>query len=819
MINDMPYLKCELLEDRGADASDVKTSSIDAAKECDIYIGIFGKEYSEITIEECRTALDNNKRFLNYVQQTKNRNAQLEEFIEKELKRRAKFHRFNKCSVLEEQIKKDLERQMAKILRAGLSALSQTKREAEVIQNDVRKQVRETAPEESRKDLINLAQTDYSRGNYLSSLITAFTFLETTLRNRLSRISGKELRAVPLHKLIANAADLKLLDQDTMIQLRIVQDIRNIAIHGGFIPSKEDVKRILSVAEHIDGLMQSVTLQTNKLFFASGDEVIVTGWVPAVIEGVPVVIQVFNSVNELYMIGQVLPNVDGKFDFSFKIKGKLAVSGTYTVKVNYAGKLMQTTFGFGKPMQAIKRLIKVRFDGKTYDVKTELSNGTIKSIEVDPDYTSIVFFVVTGETQDGILKVVLPRNLIDAKMGEKDDVFIILIDGEESDYEETRIDSMNRTLSIPIPAGAQEIEIIGTQLGTLEILPEVVFDKDSYTPFDKMIISIIAPSFNKDPNSRDKISVQISSSRDSIAVEFLETGSNTGIFEKEIRLTPNKPKFRGDLEVKRDDQVQILLRVGRRTIATKSASMNYHVGQVMFDKDGYAPKERAVVRVIDPDENRNPDEEDIISVDVSSTTDRKGLKLELRETGARTGIFEGILSFTTDQESSGTTLRVSDGDTITAKYIDKTLPPPAKFDVNTFETSDVEELFASALIGTIIPPMERAVMSDPVLVDRSGTPVKRVSVGQSIIVQTEINNIQNKKQPFAYVMQIKDRFGVITELSRTVGELTEKGSLVVAQSWTPTTVGKFIIELFLWESIEVPIALSPPREAAVTVEK
>ena len=63
----MSYLSYQLLENRGADTDDTRTRSIKAAKECDFYIGIFGKQYSLITQEECKTALDNNKRCLIYV--------------------------------------------------------------------------------------------------------------------------------------------------------------------------------------------------------------------------------------------------------------------------------------------------------------------------------------------------------------------------------------------------------------------------------------------------------------------------------------------------------------------------------------------------------------------------------------------------------------------------------------------------------------------------------------------------------------------------------------------------------------------------------
>ena len=53
------------------------------------------------------------------------------------------------------------------------------------------------------------------------------------------------------------------------------------------------------------------------------------------------------------------------------------------------------------------------------------------------------------------------RELIDSKDDINDDVFIVLVDGNEVNFEETTT-TTDRTLKIPFPDGAEEIEIIGT---------------------------------------------------------------------------------------------------------------------------------------------------------------------------------------------------------------------------------------------------------------------------------------------------------------------------------------------------------------------
>lgn len=205
----------------------------------------------------------------------------------------------------------------------------------------------------------------------------------------------------------------------------------------------------------------TLTVKVNKSSFVTGESIMVTGTVPAVIEGVPVAIQVFNPRNTMYTIGQPTPNADGTFEFEFKVGGKLGIDGVYTVKATYSGQSVQTTFDFAGEGEIIPGTIRVEFEGNVFNVKASLSNGSIQSIEVDPDFTSLLISVSTTD-EDGELTITLPRDLIDAKVNGDDDSFIVLVDGEEADFEETDTTSTERTLSIPVPGGAEEIEIIGT---------------------------------------------------------------------------------------------------------------------------------------------------------------------------------------------------------------------------------------------------------------------------------------------------------------------------------------------------------------------
>ncbi len=93
------------------------------------------------------------------------------------------------------------------------------------------------------------------------------------------------------------------------------------------------------------------------------------------------------------------------------------------------------------------------------ELEHDITGGEVIEMEIDTRSKSLIIEVNTVE--DGSITVTLPRDVIDAK----DDVFFVLVDGEEVDFKEdpdTPQQDMDRTLTIMFPAGAEEIEIIGT---------------------------------------------------------------------------------------------------------------------------------------------------------------------------------------------------------------------------------------------------------------------------------------------------------------------------------------------------------------------
>ena len=55
---------------------------------------------------------------------------------------------------------------------------------------------------------------------------------------------------------------------------------------------------------------------------------------------------------------------------------------------------------------------------------------------------------------------------------------------------------------------------------------------------------------------------------------------------------------------------------------------------------------------------------------IFSDSDNGGFTLVMNETDEDTGVFEGTVYFTATDATSGSNLRVSEGDTVTAEYAD-----------------------------------------------------------------------------------------------------------------------------------------------------
>jgi hypothetical protein len=395
------------------------------------------------------------------------------------------------------------------------------------------------------------------------------------------------------------------------------------------------------------------------------------------------------------------------------------------------------------------------------------------------------------------------------------------------------------------PSGAdyvgQEEEDITLTVFTSNYGATVQLDQKVYTWTDKIYITIVAPDHNFDSDLIDEIGegqdpIKVSTRRDSLDnYKLVETGTDTGIFTGEVILTGFAHDADGDPETgddngydtsratdetgptggllptdDQDDGITVSFEFSEDETVVGSALIRWNIGEVQWLEAGYPATGTGVLRVVDPDMNLNPESVDNLSVDAWSDSDSGGIDLTVTETNEATGIFEGTVFFTTTEESSGHRLRVSEGDTITGRYIDETLPAPKS-------SSDELRITGTTLIGTIVPPLERAPIAALRVVDAFGGAIDTVSTDQQVQITADLSNGQDREQVFAYIVQIQDSNDVTVSLAWISGSLSPAQSFSPSLSWTPAAAGTYTATAFAWESVDNPTALSPPAEFTITV--
>jgi hypothetical protein len=361
-------------------------------------------------------------------------------------------------------------------------------------------------------------------------------------------------------------------------------------------------------------------------------------------------------------------------------------------------------------------------------------------------------------------------------------------------------------------------------------------DKPVYSWTDKVKITILAPSWNSDKHLIDSIGddeynpIKISSGSKSLEpYRFTENGVNTGIFTAEVTLTGFSHDADGDgdidtmprtigngptsgfLEVDRDSGLTISFEFADGVVLTESVRTSWNMGDIQFTEDNFLSDKSALIRVIDPDLNLNPEALDQILITVSSDSDAAGIEVAAIESSASSGLFVATISFSQNLSSSGNRLLALPGDEIHAKYDDHTLPKP-------YSTSDNLEIISLAKVTSSVPPLKKITNSQITLTDGSGKLLKTFQEDNRIQIVGSIKNEQTFDQKFIYLVQIKDHNNIVVSLSWMSGKLSEGQNLDISQSWIPKNSGTFSIESFVWDSLEEQIALSQSKSHSVIVD-
>lgn len=197
---------------------------------------------------------------------------------------------------------------------------------------------------------------------------------------------------------------------------------------------------------------------------------------------------------------------------------------------------------------------------------------------------------------------------------------------------------------------------------------------------DTVNVTMYDNDTNMNSSVLDSIYIEVTSpSSTNITVALNETGVNTGAFEGNFTLSlgasNNNTKALG---ISEGDVIMIYLTDSLNTygnsVTRTNTSMMARNATILFDNLSYYPADTAVLTLHDNDTmaNTNPLSQQTVTVNVTSTSDPRGINVTLTETGNDTGIFNGTFAFASNQSSNDTAdiLNATNGNTITAAYTD-----------------------------------------------------------------------------------------------------------------------------------------------------
>ena len=117
-------------------------------------------------------------------------------------------------------------------------------------------------------------------------------------------------------------------------------------------------------------------------------------------------------------------------------------------------------------------------------------------------------------------------------------------------------------------------------------------------------------------------------------------------------------------------------------------------------------------------------------------------------------------------------------------------------------------------------PTEKISLSNMQVVDQLGTRINNISVGQQVVLQSNMENNLGTDQKFAYILQIKDSENITVMIAWMNGKIPKGETFDIGLSWIPDAAGKYTADVFVWESVANPdpLALRPIKSSIVVQE-
>jgi len=220
--------------------------------------------------------------------------------------------------------------------------------------------------------------------------------------------------------------------------------------------------------------------------FGDKTTLFVSGYAPRTAqEAVEITVTAPNG--NIVSVDQVAVDSDNRYMTEIKTNSELwTVNGAYVITAHQGPGWLHNFVSTN--VQVVDGLI------ADFKINYQADYGYVTYIQNEPDSNSLIVSINTvvydvateifrGAPRDGTLTIELPREVIDAKIMDThvDDKFVVLVDGQNTQYEETIASSM-RTLTIPFPYGSNEIKIMGTSVDPVGFFTAVPKSKSLTVP-------------------------------------------------------------------------------------------------------------------------------------------------------------------------------------------------------------------------------------------------------------------------------------------------------------------------------------------------
>jgi hypothetical protein len=214
-----------------------------------------------------------------------------------------------------------------------------------------------------------------------------------------------------------------------------------------------------------------VRIMTENKVYDHNSEIHIHGYVANLRGDAPVTITVTGPQNNIVTVRQVEVSEDNSFEAMISTAGSLwKQNGMYTIRAQYGPQqindkvMIEITGEASEEASAcVADELVVKGGSQVYCVPFDITGGVVEKNTISSKTSSLTLMITTES--DGSVSLQIPRNVLDARQHgmEGDDAdFIVLVDGEEADFEEIDTTSDDRTLDITFPEGATQIEVIGT---------------------------------------------------------------------------------------------------------------------------------------------------------------------------------------------------------------------------------------------------------------------------------------------------------------------------------------------------------------------